>query len=89
MYINLLIGISFCSGFMKKGRVGCDGAAEGMSVFTAFSQRRQVGCAKYCFFGRSSRASLQFFGCDFARFVHFTRGVKLVLDVSKCVGIVA
>ena len=32
MYINLLIVICFCSGFMKKGRVGCDGAAEGMSV---------------------------------------------------------
>ena len=32
MYINLLIVASFCSGFMKKGRVGCDGAAEGMSV---------------------------------------------------------
>ena len=45
-----------------------------------------------CSFGRSSRASLQFFGCDFARFVrfvHFARGVKLVLDVSKCVGLVA
>ena len=49
MYINLLIVICFCSGFKKKGRVGCDGAAEGMSVFTAFSQRRQVGCAKYFF----------------------------------------
>jgi hypothetical protein len=82
MYINLLFVISFCSGFMTKGRVGCDGAAEGMSVLLHSLSGARWGVPNIVF--SDARAERPYNrGCD------FTRGAKLILDVSKCVGIVA